>query len=135
MDDRRLDSRQDATFSLRNLLRVRPQRKNYALAVLGTAEGLVMAGSREDDLAKMTAAQVSLRLFKNGDEAPFGRFTKSGLGKRVSGIRFQIDGNELFVAVVDERGTADERDDDRVLDELAERINDIISQQRQRLAA
>lgn len=135
MDERRKDHRRDATFSLRNLLRIRSERRNYALAVLGTAEGLVMAGSREDDLAKMTAAQVSLRLFKAPEEAPFGRFTKSGLGKRVSGVRFEIDGNELFLAVVDEHGSADERDDDVLLDELAERVHDIITQQRQRAAA
>ena len=132
--DRRIDSRRDATFSLRNLLKVRTTRLDYSLAVLGTPDGLVMAGSREDDLAQLTAAQVSFRLFR-GEEAPFGRFTRSNLGARVTGVRFEIEGSELFLAVVDERGRRDERDDDVLLDELAERVQDIIAQQRQRLAA
>jgi hypothetical protein len=135
VDERRKDSRRDTTFSLRNLLKVRSERFDYSLAVLGTPDGLVMVGSREDELAKMTAAQVSLRLFKKSEEAPFGRFTRSGPGRRVSGIRFDIDGNEVFLAVVDEGGRRDEREDDVVLDELAERIQDIIAQQRRRLAA
>lgn len=132
--DRRRDPRRDAAFSLKNLLRVRSERHAYTLAVLGTSEGLVMAGSRDDDLAQLTAAQLSLRLFKT-EEAPFGRFTRACEGARVTGLRFEVEGNELFLGVVDEGGRRDEREDDRLLDELVERVQDIFQQQRARLAA
>lgn len=132
--ERRQDTRRDAAFSLKNLLRVRSERHDYTLAVLGTSEGLVMAGSAEGDLAELTAAQLSLRLFK-GEDAPFGRFTRAVQGARVTGLKFEVEGNELFLGVVDEGGRRNEREDDLLLDELVERVQDIFQQQRSRLAA
>ena len=62
MPDRRLDPRTDARFSLRNLLRLRSLRDRLPLAVLSTADGVLMAGSREDRPAMRAAAHAALAL-------------------------------------------------------------------------
>ena len=64
--ERRRDPRTDATHSIRNLLAIRSERQECTLAVLGTADGLLMAGSREDYFAERAAAHASLHLCRAG---------------------------------------------------------------------
>lgn len=135
MSDRRLDPRTDASFSLKNLLRLRTARNDYALTVVGTPDGYVMAGSRGGDPAEETAAQASLELFVRAEEAPFGRVSRRTPSGRLSGMRFEVEGRPLFVALVDQTGQPREHEDDHYLDAIAERIQAILVEQRRRIAA
>lgn len=96
MLDRREDPRDDAQFSLRNLLSVRALRERFALAVLGTTDGMLMVGSQEDRAAQRVAAHVSAEL-RSGP----GRFVRSGTrGVSLSGLHFQAGGRSLCLAVL-----------------------------------
>jgi hypothetical protein len=128
--ERRKDPRTDTTYSLRNLLRVRVERHAYAAAVLGTSDGVLLAGSREDLLAEGLVAEASYELFDS--RAPYGRFSResSTSSQRLSGVRIQVDGKTLLLALLDETGANVEFDDDEVLDEITECVGRILAERR-----
>ena len=55
--ERRHFPRDDARASLQNLLRLRAMRGGYELVVLSTDEGVLIAASREDRIARRVAAE------------------------------------------------------------------------------
>ena len=129
MIERRQDPRTDTRFSLHNLLRVRALRHRLSLAVLGTPEGMLMAGSREDRPAQRAVAHAALALVNGGE-----RFER--LGKRtaamVQGLRFDAGaGGTLCLAVLAQSGRVAEG----LLEELASRIQAILREGHQRQAA
>lgn len=134
MRERRLDPRTDACFSLRNLLRVRSAQNDYAFAVLGTAEGMVMAGSKVDTAAEQAAAEASYQLFRQAKQHPYGRYSISAPTGRLSAIRFEVDGRPLLLAVLDREGLQPEQRDEFVLDQLADRVQCILEESSQRAA-
>ncbi|MEZ6189400.1 MAG: hypothetical protein R3F62_30910 [Planctomycetota bacterium] len=128
MRERRLDPRTDAAFSLRNLLRVRSAQNDYTLAVLGTSEGMVMAGSKLDDAAARAAAEASYELFRQAQQHPYGRYTSKVGSSRLSAIRFEVEGRALLLAVLDREGLQPEQRDEFVLDQLADRVQSILEE-------
>jgi hypothetical protein len=121
--DRRRDPRTDATFSIRNLLRMRSERHECTLAVLGTADGLLMAGSREDYFAERAAAHASLHLTQAGTRIFEG--PGASPGEHLTGVGFEVAGRPLFVAVLDRRAP-DSRGDE--VESLAERVRCILAE-------
>jgi len=134
MRERRLDPRDDASFSLRNLLRVRSAQNDYTLAVLGTADGMVMAGSKVNQDAARAAAEASYELFLQAKLHPYGRYTSRVDGSRISAIRFEVEGRPLLLAVLDGEGLQPEQRDEFVLDQLAHRVQSILEECAQRAA-
>lgn len=57
--DRRRDPRTDQLYSLRNLLRVRSDKFQMPVLVLGTEEDVLIAGSQEDRQAERTLLRAS----------------------------------------------------------------------------
>jgi len=121
--ERRRDPRTDATHSIRNLLLIRSERQECTLAVLGTADGLLMAGSREDYFAERAAAHASLHLCR----APGKQFEGPGAspGEHLTGVGFEVAGRPLFVAVLDRRSSPGRQDD---VQALAERVRCILAE-------
>ncbi len=126
MLDRRRDPRTDPHASLRNLLRVRAERHGLGLAVISTADGVLVAGSREDRPARRAAAHAA-------DEVRRGAsFVREAPGARLRGVRVDYAGGPLVIAVLEQQaGPAAEN----VLAGLAERIGAILSELRRRAAA
>ena len=89
MDERRIDPRTDPSFSLRNLLRTRAARERYSVAVVGTADGELMAGSQEDRPAWRVVAHAATALFREG--SPGDRFEREGLAVLKSASRERSD--------------------------------------------
>lgn len=125
MSERRLDPRTDTAFSLRNLLRVRAVRYGLALAVLSTAEGVLMAGSAEDRAAERVAAHVATELRAEH----YDRVARAGqrTGAQLNGLRFSWEGRPLVLAVLAADGGPAT---DEVLDELAARVGAILGERR-----
>ncbi len=119
--NRRTDPRTNPRFSLKNLLSIRALRESFALAVLGTVDGVLMAGSQEDRAAQRLAAHASAEL---RECSASGRFARSG-NRNVSlnGLRFQAGGRSLCLAVLQPGGGAT----DASLDAIAARVRVILS--------
>ena len=121
--NRRRDPRTNAHYSLRNLLR---HRSPAAVAVLGTSAGILMAGSQEDRVAQRVAAHAADALFSK-DGARVIACNGKRTGGRLSGLRFQADGCDLFLAVLDPRASCDRNG---FLQELADRVRCILGESR-----
>ena len=121
--ERRRDPRTDATFSIRNLLQHRSELQACTLAVLGTADGLLLAGSREDYFAERAAAHASLHLCR----AKTHRFEGPGAspGEHLTGVGFEVAGRPLFVAVLDRRSAPGRSEE---VEQLAERVRCILAE-------
>lgn len=128
MNERRRDPRTDTRFSLRNLLRVRSHEHQLSLAVLGTPDGMLMAGSREDRPAQRAVAHAALALIGKGE-----RFELEGkrTDATVLGLRFEANGGALCLAVLSEGPRIAEG----LLDELARRVRAILIEGRLRKVA
>ena len=102
MDERRIDPRTDPSFSLRNLLRTRAARERYSVAVVGTADGELMAGSQEDRPAWRVVAHAATALFREG--SPGDRFERAARTRsaRLTGVRFEARGRPPCLAVVED---------------------------------
>lgn len=120
MHERRRDSRANPHFSLRNLFSTRAQRDRFSLAVLGTHEGVLMAGSQEDRAAQRCVAHAADQLAAAGRFACEGRRT----GGRLSGLRMEVGGKPLVLAVLDAQPRAR---GEGMLNELAARVRSILS--------
>ncbi len=133
IDDRRRDPRTDPHTSLRNLMRVRAEVHDLALALLSTADGMLLAGSRQDRPAQRAAAHAADAL-RGDDAAVFGGFTRDAprTGGRLSGLRLEVDGRPLILSVLEERPRGEA---EALLEGLAERVGAILSELRQRAAA
>ena len=119
--NRRTDPRNNARFSLKNLLSIRALRERFALAVVGTADGVLMAGSDETRAAERVAAHVSAEL---RDRTGPNRFVRSGSRDvSLSGLRFQAGGRSLCLAVLQPGGAVS----DASLDSIAARVRAILS--------
>lgn len=122
-DERRQDPRTDVAFSLTNLLRVRARRHAFDLAVLSTDEGVLMATSRDGNIAERAAAHASAL-------GPTSRWGEDG-ARTLVGRRLDVDGRPVLLAVV----RRDERAEDPALDDLADRVRAILQEHRLRAAA
>lgn len=121
MTNRRIDPRNNARFSLKNLLSIRALRERFALAVVGTAQGVLMAGSQEDRAAERVAAHASAAL---SDQTGPSRFVRSGSRDvSLSGLRFKAGGHSLCLAVLQPGGAAS----DASLDAIAARVRAILA--------
>ncbi|MGE0711235.1 MAG: hypothetical protein AB7N76_28760 [Planctomycetota bacterium] len=129
MTDRRRDPRTDAHVSLVNLLRVRTTRHGLALALLLTADGLLMAGSQTGVTAERMAAHAAQELF----QGPADRVNVTGrrTGARLSALRFQSEGRPLAVAVLSQDQPLSREE----LEDIALRVRRILAEADQRAAA
>jgi hypothetical protein len=126
--DRRVDSRTDLDYSLRNLLQTRARRHEYLVAVLTTNDGLVLAasGTGNDRLAAQAAAHASI-------DAPL---ADPAGGVRLVNKRFDVDGQPLLLAVLrpgtPSSSSAAAPGDDSVLTDMARRVQAILGERRLR---
>lgn len=118
MINRRLDPRTDRRFSLRNLLNLRSNAHDLSLAVVGTRDGVLMAGSREDGTAERALAHASAELGGRICFSTEGQRT----GGRLAGMRLVVDGEPVVLAIMDRA----QRPLDGVLEEMADRIKCIL---------
>ena len=129
IDDRRRDPRTDPHASLHNLLRVRAEVHDLALALLSTADGVLVAGSRQDRPAQRAAAHAADVL--RGEPTRFARDARR-TGGRLSGLRLEVDGRPLILSVLEERPAGEA---EALLTSLAERVSAILAELRLRAAA
>lgn len=126
MSERRLDPRTDPQYSLRNLLRIRAEREGLEIAVISTAEGLLMAGSHEGRAAQRIAAEAALLVRASGSIERLG--AKTGAAMRA--IRFDSRGRALCLAVLRTQAAAEEAD----LEGMAGRVRKILAEAEARAA-
>jgi hypothetical protein len=129
MHERRRDPRNSKPYSLENLLRLRAEQGGLMLAVVGTADGFVMASSRGrlDKQGARLAAHVSSELRTRG--ATFNLEPPSWPHVRLLGMKIEVEGRPAFLAaLVPAAGSFN-------LEELATGVKRILGQSLERMAA
>lgn len=129
MTERRRDPRTDPHRSLRNLLATRSARHGLGLVALGTAAGVLVAGSREDRPAQRALAHAATEL-----NAGARQWTRDAArtGGRLAAVRFEADGKPLVLTVL---AASAGMGPDGALAGLVERIRAIFGEMRARATA
>jgi hypothetical protein len=102
MHERRRDPRTSKPYSLQNLLKLRAESGAFMLAVVGTADGFIMASSRDraDKQGARLAAHASTELFRGKSHESFSRTAANWPDVRCLGLKLEIGGRDAFIAAL-----------------------------------